>query len=268
MSNISLQNLDNYKSDYTHSTSEIFAKYKGLITEYFIQCIDNIYIKNTEYYKYILIKGVETLTHVFKLLLLYTKNLSLAYVHCQKSLYYYVEFICQIGDDTHSFLQLNTKDASLFVYKKTIFDINNEYRKEFASVKNSCAITTNIDLLIKIYKNFVSMVLFDFTFTPENKLTFIEHSSNCCGKLSQNLLNLSLNIAEDDYTEQLKLFNKFSDLMSSTNNRKLAYYIIFSKKLLKKKNSLAKLESKFLSQEHDEKFANLSPTKYINWLFH
>ena len=73
MSNISLQNLDNYKSDYTHSTSEIFAKYKGLITEYFIQCIDNIYIKNTEYYKYILLKGVETLTHVFKMLL-YTQK--------------------------------------------------------------------------------------------------------------------------------------------------------------------------------------------------
>ena len=143
------------------------------------------------------------------MLLLYTKNLSLAYVHCQKSLYYYVEFICQIGDDTHSFLQLNTKDASLFVYKKTIFDINNEHRKEFASVKDSCAITTNVDLLIEIYSNFVSMVLYDFTFTANNKLSFIEHSNNYCDKLSHNLLNLSLNISESDYTEQLKLIKKF-----------------------------------------------------------
>ena len=36
-----------------------------------------------------------------------------------------------MGEDSHSFLQLNSKDAILFVYKKTIFDINNDYRKNY-----------------------------------------------------------------------------------------------------------------------------------------
>ena len=127
MSNYSLQNLDNYKSEFSHPTSEIFSKYVGLINEYLLQCLDSIHLKDIVYYKYIIYKGIETLTHVFKILLLYTKNLNLAYIHSQKALYYYVEFICQIDDDSHSFLQLNSKDAALFVYKKTIFDINTEY---------------------------------------------------------------------------------------------------------------------------------------------
>ena len=45
---------------------------------------------------------------------------------------FYVEFIGQIGDDNNSYLQLNSKrDATFFVYKKTIFELNNEYRKQF-----------------------------------------------------------------------------------------------------------------------------------------
>ena len=72
-------------------------------------------------FKYVYLKGVESLTYIFNMLIMYTKNLSLTYYHCEKSLFYYIEFIGQIGDDNHSFLQLSSKDAILFIYKKTIF---------------------------------------------------------------------------------------------------------------------------------------------------
>ena len=225
MSNISLQNLENYKNDYTHSSVEIFTKYKGLITEYFVQSIDNIYIKNTGFYKYILIKGVDTITHVFKILLLYTKNLPLTYAHCQKSLYYYVEFICQIGEDVHSFLQLSTKDAALFVYKKTIFDINNEYRKEFASITNMCDITTNIDLLIKIYYNYISIELRDYNFTPQNKMLFNNVINTSCNKITQHIMNLSLNLSDSDYTKKLIIVNKFNELLPEYVEKKMCILI-------------------------------------------
>ena len=129
MTNTSLQNIENYKKTFFNTSIEIYAKYLGLIQEYMIQCVESIYIKNKFYNEYVIYKGIETISHVFHLLLLYTKNLELTYNHCQKSFYYYVEFMGQVGNENHSFLQLNSKDASLFVYKKTIFDINNEYRK-------------------------------------------------------------------------------------------------------------------------------------------
>jgi hypothetical protein len=37
----------------------------------------------------------------------------------------------QMNDESHSFLQLTIKDAILFVYKKTIYDINDEYRSSY-----------------------------------------------------------------------------------------------------------------------------------------
>jgi len=267
MSNISLQNLENYKNDYTNTTSEIFTKYTGLISEYLIQCIENIFFKNTNYYKYVLVKGIETLTHVFKLLLLYTKNLSLAYSHCQKSLYYYVEFICQIGDDTHSFLQLNTKDASLFVYKKTIFDINNEHRKEFASIKNSCSITTNTDMLLKLYTHYVSLLIYDYSFSAQNKILFIKQYNSYSSKFTQNILNLSLHISDDDYHDKLKLIEIFDQIVPLSKGKKFQYIILFIKKLQKKNISKANLKKK-LSLNDEEHVASLSPTKYINWIFH
>ena len=53
----------------------------------------------------------------------------MTYFHSQKSFYFYVEFIGQISEDQHSFLHLSSKDASIFVYKKTIFEINDEIIK-------------------------------------------------------------------------------------------------------------------------------------------
>ena len=140
MTNTSLQNIENYKKTFFNTSTEIYAKYLGLIQEYMIQCVESIYIKNKFYNEYVIYKGIETISHVFHLLLLYTKNLELTYNHCQKSFYYYVEFMGQVGNENHSFLQLNSKDASLFVYKKTIFDINNEYRKQFEELEENTKI--------------------------------------------------------------------------------------------------------------------------------
>lgn len=149
--NHSLQNIENYKSEFSSTSTEIFSKYIGIISEYFINCSETINIQNETYYKYVIIKGMETVAHVFRMLLLYTKNLNLTYYHCQKSFYYYVEFISQIGDNNHSFLQLNSRDASLFVYKKTVYEINQEFRKTFSSTVQENTIMNNIDILIYMY---------------------------------------------------------------------------------------------------------------------
>ena len=73
----SLSNIDNYKAQLTNSSSEVFVKYIDLISEYLAQCVEAIYIRDDAYYKYIIMQGVNTISHVFKLLLLYTNNLEL-----------------------------------------------------------------------------------------------------------------------------------------------------------------------------------------------
>ena len=73
--------------------------------------------------------------HIFNILLLYTNNLDLTVYHSKKSYLYYIEFISQISNDQHSYLQLTTKDASLFILKKTIFQIDNEIKNNLESKK-------------------------------------------------------------------------------------------------------------------------------------
>ena len=140
-SQYSLHNSDNYlesfhSSSTTTSTTDILNKYKILVLEYLQFILENMNCKSVEIYKYIVLRGLTTITHVFQFTLLNTKNLNLSYFHSQKAFYYYVEFIGQITGEQNTFLQLTSKDAVMFVYKKTIFEIHADYRKSPSSSSN------------------------------------------------------------------------------------------------------------------------------------
>jgi len=99
-----IQNIEGYNINFQDNYSTIFSKYMLIISEYLKHALDNIYLQNISYRKYIIKKGVSTITHIFNLLLIYTKNLDMIYFNCQKSFVYYIEFIGQIGEDNHTFL--------------------------------------------------------------------------------------------------------------------------------------------------------------------
>lgn len=152
-SNYSLSNNDNYKKELCIKTEEIIDKYSSLIIEYYTFIIDNLKIKNKNYVTFIITRGLDTITHVFLNLLLYTKNIDLTYFHCQKSFYFYVEFVGQITEDEKMFLQLTSRDATTYVYKKTVFEINNEIKK---TIENQNEETNKnfreIKLCVDLYK--------------------------------------------------------------------------------------------------------------------
>ena len=128
---LTICDMKNYNDHYDYKASFRYAQYyTKLICHYLEYLCDHTSINNKDYFLFILKRGVLSLSHIFNIFLLYTKNIELTITHCNKALYYYIEFIGQIVDDNHSYLQLNSKDATLFVYKKTIFEINNEYRKK------------------------------------------------------------------------------------------------------------------------------------------
>jgi len=159
-SNYSLNNLENYKKIINDPIDNIVEKYYLLVNEYLKFIADSVGFKNVTYTKFIIERGVETTTHVFTLLLYYTRNLDVAYFHGQKAFYFYVEFIGQISEDKHSFLQLSSRDASMFVYKKTIFELNNEMRKTIEPL-SPCSVE-KLDVLnlnIMIFKNLYSYIL-------------------------------------------------------------------------------------------------------------
>jgi hypothetical protein len=149
--NYSLYNTDNFKKTLDVTTSVILNKYKDYIFDFFNIIIDNIKIKNNSYYKFIITRGLETITNVFTTILYYTKNIELTCFHCQKASYFYVEFVAQISEEQNMFLQLSSRDATSYVYKKTIFEINNEWKKNINETHSQE--TDNKMVIIENYMN-------------------------------------------------------------------------------------------------------------------
>lgn len=146
---------DNYKQIINYNVENISEKYLSILTEYFKHLEEGNFDIYNQYYKYIIINGVNCINNIFKILLLYTNNIELVLYHTQKSFIYYIEFITQIGNENNNFLQLNSKDATLFVYKKTIFEINNDIRKKFSIKKDNKEILDNINNYILLAKKII-----------------------------------------------------------------------------------------------------------------
>lgn len=266
----SLENIDNYKKTITNTSTEIYSKYLGLIQEYIVQYIESTFIKNNVYHKYIIYKGIETISHIFKIILLYTKNLELVYHHCKTSIDYYIIFIGQINTDDNNFLKLNSKDASIFVYNKTIFQINNEYKKKFEEIEEDEIISKNVNLLINIYNRSLYRIIQCYDMTQDIKHKIIKKIDMSISKLTQNLLNLILDCDEKLYLNKLQVIDEF-DINLSIEEKKEDYLILYveilTKKLKKNNMSIDKLHIKFLNNNNKYYFQNYTPLRYINWLF-
>jgi hypothetical protein len=178
-----LNNVDNYKPIFDCLLQDILTKFVSVIVEYMRFMSEKISMKNKHYYRFIFERGIETLSHVFINILYFTKNLDLSFYHSQKAYYFYIEFIEQISDENVTFLQLSSRDAILFVYKKTIYEINQEYKKTILDPSNEDKATlTAMDFYIAIYKNMLRYIFLDSEFNYTNN---VEHIGQCCDKFKQ-----------------------------------------------------------------------------------
>jgi hypothetical protein len=178
-----LYNVENYNPLIKNSSQEILTKFIEVIIEYMRLIAEKINIKNKQYYVFIFERGIETLIHIFSMIFYYTKNLELTFYHSQKAYYFYVEFIEQISDDNITFLQLSSRDALMFVYKKTIFELNNDRKRaSLPLTSDEHAIVSYTDMHMHIYKKLVSFILLHKDFKYENKLDYI---NVCCDKIQK-----------------------------------------------------------------------------------
>jgi len=154
----SLNNVDNYNKKFEYKVEDVIDKYILLIDEFLKFILEKNKIKNNNNSKFIIIRGYETITNVFNIILYSTKNLELTIYHSQKAYYYYIEFIEQISNVDHILLQLNSRDASIYVYKKTLSELNHDTYKKNSSYPNDIkALIEIIDEYIKVFK-----VVFEF----------------------------------------------------------------------------------------------------------
>ena len=152
-----ISNIDNYRSILNESSYSIFSKLNEICIQYVNHFTTTNNLSKTN--SYIFLKGLQCVLNVFYFILLYTKNIELSFNHSKQSILYYVEFIQQIGDDNQGFLQLSSKDAVIFVYKKTIFDINTEAKKKHSINKDEKLVVKFMESSIDYIISFISFIL-------------------------------------------------------------------------------------------------------------
>ena len=131
------------------SREMLFNSYLKLLSTYHALFNKNIVTKKINYKEFIYLHGTKCLNHIFILLLQYTNNISFTRYHCEKGIYYFTEFISQIENE-NSFLKLTSIDAIIFVYKKTIYNINKSFinntkKQEIIDVDNIIKLLLNIN---------------------------------------------------------------------------------------------------------------------------
>ena len=265
-SNYILYNVTNYKNNINNTLCEILTKFVRVIVEYMRFIAEKITMKNKQYYKFIFERGIETLIHIFSMIFYYTKNLELTFYHCQKAYYFYIEFIEQISDDNITFLQLSSRDAILFVYKKTIFDLNNEYRKNIPepSIEEK-NILSLVDSHTNIYKNIVEYIINHKDFTYDNKIEYINKCCNYIETFSENLkknkikkniiecIYLFTNLLADKQIEIDMFFNLLDDFVKKIN--------------IKKKVNEKIIKNKIYDGEINNYIVNNEVNKIVDWIF-
>ena len=223
-------------------------------------------MKNKPYYRFIFERGLETLIHVFSVIFYYTKNLELTFYHTQKAYYFYIEFIEQISDDNVTFLQLSSRDAILFVYKKTIFDLNNEYKKNIQEpTQEEKTILEIFNSYTYIYKGIILFIINHSDFKYENKTEYI---NICCDSIQFISETLNKNKIKQNYIDCVYLF------ASLLNDKKLEILDFFKlldefvKKIISKKKFDEKLIKNEIYDSEINNFINNNETnKIVEWIF-
>ena len=133
---------------------------KAILNNYIneFNSIKLIYSKNNLYY-YLFDKGINTIAHIFKILLINTKNVKLVNYYCIKSIHYYIEFIEQNNRQADD--KIRYTHASLFSYGNTIYKLNKSYRKTAMNIADETVayiIHTNEEQELVILKNVEIMI--------------------------------------------------------------------------------------------------------------
>jgi hypothetical protein len=251
--NYSLQINENYKKDLNCHVNDVVKKYSQLIVEYLSFIFENIKIKNLRFFRFIIIRGLDTITNVFHYILYFTKNIDLTYFHCQKAFYFFVEFVGQISEEEKTFLQLTTRHATTYVYKKTFFEITTEIKNLNKEISTEFREKISlIEKYIKLYQTYLLKII-----QIENiNISNIEYLIKIYGKLNKLTDKSKISIL-DNITE--KLYYKISNDVVFLE---ISYLLV--KKFVKNPEILKNVFDKLNSDDFDDKILD-TPDKFIVW---
>ncbi len=265
-----LLDVTNYKKTITQKTlyesMNIYISIAGQCVQYLLK---NLKTTNKGYLNFIIKRGLATLQHIHNMIFMYTKNSNLLQHHLEKGYLYYVEFVSQIGEDTNSYIKLNSKDATLFVYKKTIFDINQEYRNNMTLTKTDKSYVSKMRKFTECYNmlflNLIELQMDELVKANDKHKEYMKYNKDF-----DRLISISYNIfIKKNYDTFTKIIKDLSYILMNKKisaSKYLKIYNLVANKYYKKDIEY-KIFKKKIYQESEQDINHLTSLKYVNWLF-
>lgn len=250
-SKISLSNSENYYNKLSINTNDILLQQLNILEEY-LKNMNDMFNINNKNKLYIIIKGIETIFYIYQQILYYTNNHKLAYYYSHKSIYLYKEYNSQINDESNTFLNLTTRDAIIYIYKKTIFEIKQNLLKKDESNKQKEV----FDILL-IHNNIIKLLL-SLLYNNYNN-----HTHSIIFKLINNIISYQLNYI--NYSSLLFFTNLLFDhfIKSYTNDEIIDCIDKFCKKINKQSITREEINKKIINID----FKELNHNQIISLLF-
>lgn len=217
-SNKRLTDEENYKTTFSlHDLDSSLLIYSRLLSGFVKDVAEDIDVSELSQFMFILEKGIETITNVYKTILLYMRNIELAEYHTEKAGIYYIEFISQIIGS-----EINVRESVLFVYKKTIFEINNECKKRVLISAEQNVYFTILDEYALFFHSFIKSAL--------SERNIRENKSIMTGILNEKSIEYSrkLNFSNDLTNIRLSKLKFLNSLISGLSILKCGHIRIFN----------------------------------------
>ena len=116
------------KSTIIDNQTIVFNMYSHYISEYMNQINKKIHTFNSNKQTFIIMRGIDAITHIFLYLYYYTQNTDVLQNYLEKTVLSYIEFIDQINASEFNTSNLTSRDAMQFLYEKTIYDIQQKHK--------------------------------------------------------------------------------------------------------------------------------------------
>jgi hypothetical protein len=135
-----------------------------------------------------ILHGIKTISNVYKLGLLYTGNIHKTQSITHNAVFYYLEFLNQMPSvlkETNGLLELTEIDASIFVYKKTIYGLKPVELK----------LSTSEKIFYKLLGDFIQKSILVYAYTLDKTYSFSNHARLITDMINKNEYN---NLTEFD----------------------------------------------------------------------
>lgn len=240
----------------------IFPLYVNIMTKYLI------HFTSTEKYKkgendimYLLLNGVATLTHVFKIILRETLNVAEADEKTTSAIFYYTQCIEQMEESKTDDLDIYANIASVFVYKKTIPTTQLNGEVALSATKEDLLVIKNVEELIYIYKKVLDILI----------------EKNYSNAIPDQLMNISIELCtnansatnaygEPDFQRDLQNVIDFIHHFPSSKKNLYDYIFLFIKKYKEHPINLSKVLLKRMHSSYKERLNDENINNYIKWL--